>query len=394
MADAPSRTVLLLQGPRSPFFVHLAEALEARGARVLRVLFCPGDALFWRGRDALRWRRGEAGWRAEAARLIARHGVTDVVGLGDGRALHALAFDAAREAGALAHVVEQGWLRPGWLTLEPDALGRWRPDPARLDADATEPASPRFTTSFASFAAMDVGYHLANLALGRLTYPGYRGHGVEGPLEEWRGFALKALRRRWRRAERARALAALGAARGPAFLFALQLETDYQIRQRGPEGGLRAALARALADFAEHAPADALLLVKPHPLDPQRAPWRRILRDSPAADRALFLDGGALEPLFDRLAGLITVNSTAGLSALRAGLPVHALGEANYALEGLTDPGPLARFWTAPQPPNAARTRAFVAAIAAEIQAPGGFDGSGMRPGAAGTADLILRRRR
>ncbi len=382
---------MLLQGPRSPFFARLADAVAARGAGVSRVLFCPGDALFWRGRPALRFRGTRAEWPGFLARALAGTGATDVVGLGDGRWMHAEGFAAARAAGALVHVVEQGWLRPGFLTVEPDALGAWRPrGPApetetETDAEA-DPPSPRYRGGFAAFAAMDTGWHLANLIAGPLSYPHYRSHELVHPAREWLGWAGKAARWPLRRRERAEALARIAAARGPVFLFALQLETDFQIRDRYP-AGMRAALAQALASFDRAAPADALLVVKPHPLDPGLAPWARLA----AHPRAVFLDGGSAEALFGRLAGVVAVNSTLGLGALRAGVPVAAMGPAVW--EGLAWRGPLDAFWAAPPRPDPSRVAAFVRQIAAEIQTPGAFDGEGMGPGAAGVADLILRRR-
>jgi capsular polysaccharide export protein len=235
---------------------------------------------------------------------------------------------------------------------------------------------------------MDVAYDLANLAAGRALYAGYRRHELRHPVSEWAGWIGKALAAPRRARARAATLARIAAAKGPVFLLALQLETDFQLRDRGPPDGQRGALARTLASFHARAAPDALLVVKPHPLDPEPGLWRRLSADA----RVAFLDGGSLEALFPRLAGLVTVNSTAGLSALRAGVSVLALGEAIYDAPGLTHRGGLDGFWTAPERPDPAFVAAFVAALGA-IQTPGGFDGEGMRPGAEGVAAMILARR-
>ena len=50
------RTVVLLQGPSSFFFGHLADALQQRGATVERVIVCPGDAIFWGKRPSVAFR--------------------------------------------------------------------------------------------------------------------------------------------------------------------------------------------------------------------------------------------------------------------------------------------------------------------------------------------------
>jgi capsular polysaccharide export protein len=383
----PARRVLLLQGPRSPFFARLADALEARGARALRALVCAGDELFWRGRPAFRFRGRPEAWAGWVEALCSREGVTDAVGLGDGRFHHAEGYPAARSAGARIHVVEQGWLRPGWLTVERDALGAWRPRPGARPAGAP-PRSDARGAGFAGFAAMDVAHHLAELTAGPILYPHARRHELRHPVAEWAGWAAKAAAWPVRTAGRRAALRAIEGATGPLFLYALQLETDFQMRRAGPPGGGRAALAAALDSFGRVAPAGARLIVKPHPLDPGLDDWRREIAESPAAGRVLWLDGGSAEALAPRLAGVVTVNSTLGLSALAAGAPVAALGRAVW--EDLAWRGPLDGFWADPPRPDPARVAAFVAALVAETQVPGAFDGPGMAQGAAGVADRVL----
>jgi capsular polysaccharide export protein len=384
--------VLLLQGPRSPFFARLADALAVDGAQVERVLFCPGDALFWRGRPALRWRGPEADWPRAVRRLMVERGVTDVIGLGDGRAWHRLAFAEARALGRRVHVLEQGYLRPGWLTLEPDRLGGWRPDPAALAAAGDAPPAPRWRASFAAFAAMDVAHHLANLAVGPFFYPHHRRHELRSPVAEWAGWARKGLTAPLRISARRRAEATIAAHEGPVFLFALQLETDFQVRDHGPPGGLRDALAATTESFAAHAPPDALLVVKPHPLDPGLTPWKRLVGRSAAGSRTLWLDGGDLGTTLARCAGVVTVNSTVGLTALGAGKPVALLGRAVY--EDLAWRGALDGFWRAPCAPDPKAVARFRSALARAVQIPGAFDGEGMAAGAQAVAARVLARAR
>ncbi len=390
------RTVLLLQGPASWFFARLARALRARGARVLRVLLCAGDRVFWRGPGAIAYRGRPEGWAAWLGALCRREGVSDIACLGEGRVWHAEAIALAARAGIAVHVIEQGLLRPGWLRVEPPGWGAALPTVGAAGeptAPDRAPPAPRFRAPFANYAAMDVAWNLANL-LGAPFWPHYRRHALDHPLRDWAGWLLKAAGWPGRRRAVARAEARLAAHAGPVFLFALQLEGDFQIRLHGPPGGLRRALADVAASFAAHAPADALLAVKRHPLDNGLAPWRAILRDGAgdAAGRCVFLPGGALGPLLSRARGVVTVNSSVGLAALRAGRPVKVLGRAAYDRPGLTDPQPLTEFWRAPRPPERRAVEGFVARLLAETHVPGGFDGQGAERGAALIADRILAR--
>lgn len=393
------RVFLLLQGPMSFFFSYLGAALRARGVTVRRVLFCPGDRLFWRGPGAVAYRGRPEDWASWLRALIASGGVTDIACLGDGRRWHEEAVRVAADLDLRVHVVEQGYLRPGWLTVEPGGTGGRSRFPRDWDAIGAlaGPANtpPRFRASFFGYAAMDVAFNLANIFTSWALYPHFRLHTLDHPMREWAGWiANKALpfrRRRWAlRAAEAR----IEDHSGPLFVLPLQLDTDYQIRLHAPPGGVAAMLRRTVISFADRAPGDALLVVKIHPLDHGGTDWRAVMRRAAEAtgiaDRCVFLDGGDLDALLGRAAGVIVANSTTGLTALRAGAPVIALGTAIYDLPGLTFQDGLDRFWTGAAPPDGARLDSLIRALAATIQVPGGFDGSGARPGAAAMAERML----
>ncbi|MEM6932361.1 MAG: DUF6716 putative glycosyltransferase, partial [Pseudomonadota bacterium] len=235
---------------------------------------------------------------------------------------------------------------------------------------------------------------LANVLVGGMTHPGYRTHALDGPMREWAGWLAKAVNWPARKARVRRVRDLLIRNDRPVFLFALQLETDFQIRLHGPRDGLRGALERTIRNFAATAPANSLLIVKSHPLDNGWAPWGQMIHDTATdcgvSNRVHLLEGGSLDETLPRLAGLVTVNSTAGLCALRAGVPVAALGSAIYDLDGLTHSGALCGFWQSPTMPNAAKVETFVSALTAFSQVSGAFDGSGAVPGAEAVAEKIL----
>ncbi len=400
-AKGEARRFLLLQGPFSFFFSDLAAALRARGAETRRAILCPGDALFHRGPGAIRYRGAPEAWGFWLRALLAQERITDLVMLGDGRFWHDEAARLGRSHGLRVHVVEQGYLRPGFLTVEPDGTGgrtRFPRDWAAIDrlAEGAPPVpAPRFRTSFAAYAAMDVGFNLANLALSWTLYPHYRRHSLDHPVAEWAGWVWnKGLRRGARRAALRAAEARLAAAAGPLYLHPLQLDTDFQMRLHAPPGGVGGMLARVIRSFAAHAPANAALAVKVHPLDHGWARWDRraaaLAAEAGVAERVVFLDGGDLDAMLGRAAGVVVANSTVGLSALRAGAPTLALGTAIYDLEGLTFQGELDAFWRSAAPPDPARLDLFTRALAAAIHVLGGFDGEGARPGAAAMAEKML----
>lgn len=392
---------MLLQGPASWFPWHLARALRAEGACVARVLLCPGDRLFWRG-DALSYRGRTENWASWIAARMAALGITDLVCLGDGRFWHRVAITEAERRTVRVHVLEQGYLRPGWLTLEPQGMGarsRIPRVPGKIRSLAREVPEPRdlqeppqFTTSFAAYAAMDVAWNLANL-LGRVAWPNYRSHSLDPPVLDWLGWLCKGLSAPLATA-RSRAVAAALGAPGPLFLFPLQLETDFQIRRDGGGTTLASTLETVISSFAANAPGDARLLIKRHPLDNGLRCWAMRVRRAAAraglGGRCLYLPAGGLDPVLSRAAGVVTVNSTVGLTALRAGVPVKVLGSAVYDVPGMTHEGPLSAFWRVPTPPDQRLVEDYARMLAGTVQVPGGFDGTGVRVGAQGVARRIL----
>src|SRR6218665_324808 len=132
-----SRTFLFLQGPASPFLKLLAETLESKGASVQKINVCLGDAVFWGLRASRFFRRKMAEWPVYLDCHITDHNVTDLVMLGDGRQLHAVAADIGIRRGIRVHILEHGYLRPDWLTIEPDGMSaqsRFPQSPQRIMA--------------------------------------------------------------------------------------------------------------------------------------------------------------------------------------------------------------------------------------------------------------------
>lgn len=404
MPGADRRHFLFLQGPLSPLYRRIGRALSDAGHRVSRINFCPGDWLHWHGPQTQAYRGRFEDWPDWIAHRLEREGVTDLVLHGDTRPYHREAVGAARRRDVAVHVTELGLIRPGFMTLERDGLGvfsRFPVDPdaiARLSARAgAVDIAPRYPGSFALEAWQDVSYHLPNAALGWLSFPHYRRHTPIPPVLDYalwlRRFAGAPARRRKADARQA----ALLSGQGALFLLPLQMEGDYQIVAQSPFASMDEALEVVMRSFARHAPADARLAVKAHPLDNGRTDWDGRVAEHARAfalgERAVFVDGGDLSALLSRASGVVTVNSTVGLDALRAGVPVKTLVPAIYDTPGLTHQQDLATFWSAPGRPEAARVDGFVRAIVSCTQVRGTIHNrAGLQDAVEGmTASLLAR---
>ncbi|MBS9478931.1 capsule biosynthesis protein [Ancylobacter radicis] len=372
---------LFLQGPASPFGFRLAQALIARGARVEKVHLCGGDLVFWPG--AARLYRGRlADWPAYLERLMAEARVSDLVLFGDCRPYHVPAIACARALGLRMHLLEEGYVRPGRITCERAGVNAHSDlprEPAQVRAQAAglpEPADAApLEEPFAPRALWDVRWHLGYGALAPL-FRHYRRHTLIHPARDYAGWVLRWLGASGA-ARRDRAARARLAGEGAYFLFPLQLEGDFQMRVHSDFGSVEEVARLVLGSFAQSAPAGTALLVKRHPYDTRFPASRhmiaRLAAELGLAERVVFIEDGDIEPLVAGSAGVVLVNSTTAMLALKHGRPLKVLGRATYDMAGLSHQGALDGFWRAGAAPDPALVAAYRRLVIARTQLDGGF---------------------
>lgn len=360
------RAFLFLQGPPGPLLHELATAMRERGMKVERINICAGDRADW-PEPATNFRGRFGDWPVFFDNFLREHQITDILLFGDCRPYHVSARGVAALRGVRTYVLEEGYLRPHWMTLELDGVNgysrlarnkEWLIEQAR--ALPPEPFLPPVTATFRR-RVRDTARHYIAVHAGRLAFPFYRTHRPGSALMEAAGWGWKYLVRGLRQRQTNDVLNRL---EGKSFfLFPLQLSGDYQIRSHSPFPDMRAAASYVMESFARHAPDEAHLLIKAHPFDTSLSNWRsyvrRRARPLGIEERVHFIDGGNLEQLASDAAGMVCVNSTSATLALAAGRPVCTLGEAIYKVPGLTFPHHLDEFWTDPVPPEPGLYGAF-----------------------------------
>lgn len=360
------RAFLFLQGPPGPLFPMLARDLESQGHRVTRINLSGGDRLDW-PKGAIDYRGRFSGWAVFVDRLLRDRGITDLLLFGDCRPYHLTAHRIAALRGVRTHVLEEGYIRPHWMTLEPDGVnarstlsrskGWFRREAALLPPVVED--SP-ITAAFKR-RARDAYWYYHHVVTGRLRYPHYRSHRPGSIIVEGLGWLWKFGWEKRARRRTEQVLARL--ADRPFFIFPLQLSGDYQIRAHSPFRDMQSAATYVIESFARRAPQGVDLLLKRHPLDNSFFNWerfvRRLERQFGISGRVHLIDGGDLDELAAKARGLVCVNSTSATLALEEGTPVCAIGEAIYDINGLTHQAHLDTFWAQPQPPESGLYDAF-----------------------------------
>lgn len=360
------RAFLFLQGPPGPLFYRLGKALASRGIAVHRINLSGGDRRDWPD-GALDFRGQLSDWPVFVEQFLREHAISDLMLFGDCRPYHVAAHGMAKLCGVRTHVLEEGYIRPDWMTLELEGVNAHSTLSRRkewfLKEAARLPARPDLPPITASFRrrARDSYWYYHHMVLGRLRYPHYRSHRAGSIVMEGFGWLWKFIGEDGRRDRAESVLKELSDK--PFFLLPLQLSGDYQIRTHSSFPDMQSAALYLIEHFSTHALGDCHLVIKRHPLDCTFFSWtnfvKRHARRLNLEGRLHFVDGGDLEPMVRDARGLVCVNSTSATLALANGTPVCTIGKAIYDIAGLTHQGHLDTFWQAPTPPEAPVYDAF-----------------------------------
>jgi len=389
------RRFLIVSAPFGSFGVALASVLEARGALVNRMIFNAGDAMNWRRPGGLVFKGTAKSWTDRLARIA--DNFSDVIVFGEVGAYNRAVLDAAESLSARIWVLENGYFRPDWVTVERDGVNGSSALPRFRDG-YPEPA-PKLPQPVA--VGKILPYHVANISAyhtvqvaGKMFFPNYTAPYVFSPLKQCLGHIRRYVSLAFRRPENCDA--DIIRAKGKFFIACLQREGDAQLLRYSRYTDNRAFLTAIIASFAANASPKTRLAVKNHPLDPGlvnlRAVTMRLAREYGLEGRVDFIDGGNLASLCRASMGMVVNNSSAALSALGFHTPVKVLGDAFFDFEGLTDQKPLDAFWCAPDAPDSDLFIRFRAHVIAQSQVNGNYhEPHAIVPTANGIADIFER---
>lgn len=357
LRDLAGKRVLLLQGPNGPFFRRFADDLRARGCQVTKVNFNAGDGLFFRGgrgADVVRFTGRLDQWPELLRALLVERRIERVFLFGDQKPIHRAATKVCKELGVDFWALEEGYLRPDWVTIEKGGVNgnsSLPRDPEfyrRATANLPELAPPRPLGNTFYHHMWWAIWNAVACTLFFWRYPHYRHHRqINCWLQamQWGRGAFRKVWYRWK--ERKVTPRLVGEYRGRFFLLPLQVYCDAQLQHSSYET-MEDFVEDVVTQFARHAPPDMLLVVKHHPHDRAYRDYTRYLRDLAARhgliDRLIYVHDLHLPTLLKAARGVVTMNSTVGTSALFHHTPTKVMGKAVYDIPGLTCQRPLAEF--------------------------------------------------
>ncbi|HSW20794.1 MAG TPA: capsule polysaccharide biosynthesis [Ramlibacter sp.] len=386
---ARARRVLLLQGPVGPFFDRLTRWLRNRGGHVERVAFQQGDAADCQEIQPIRFHGSVAQWPAYFERLATERRPDCVVLFGQMRVYHRIAREIAGRLGITTIVTEEGYIRPGYITMEIGGVNglsttldqfRWQPLADHVHhAPAVSGRAPLIALPPAPrrrFLWQKMAWHAAShyfsMRRGLREFDAYTHHRATSVLH-YSSFWVASFTRKYfsalpDRASEAR-LTSL-----PYFFVPLQHDGDSQITHHSPYRENTDFILEVMRSFADYAPAGALLVFKQHPqarggLGHQRL-IHAVAKEFGISERVVHLIEGHTPSLVAGALGVVVINSTVGLQALARKRPVMALGDALYGRPGLAFMGPLHQFWLRRPSPDSIKVDWFLEQLRRLTQVP------------------------
>lgn len=336
----PWQRVLLLQGPVGPFFYRLRKRLKQLSFHCFQVLFNPGDRLFaGLANGTLIYRGNMDGLQDWLCVQIKKKAITHMVLFGSERPVHVVARRVADELGLAVISLEEGYIRPGAITLEFGANNAMSPIarqlPPRNIQIETEESYRADRRNFPAMCAYGGLYYgaIAVFARGRQRQLLHRN--IDGFRETvcW----IRNLHRWFWRQSKNRAIIEhlLEHHVGQYFVVALQVAQDTQLKQSAIGWNNTRLITEVLDSFAVSAPETLRLVFKIHPLERGRDNDRCLIDETATKlgirNRVDLVDVGSIGHLTRHSAGMITINSTSGFSAIHHGVRLLVIGDAVYA---------------------------------------------------------------
>ena len=340
-----SRRVLLLQGPVGPFFSNLQIAFENALFETKRVLFHSADALHASRHNTVRVSGDIQSWESWIQSEFDNNRPDAVVFFGSNRPAHKVAREVARKMGVEVIALEEGYLRPGYITCELGGNNQHSPllnwKPSYRYREPKKPLSLR--TSFFMMCIWGAVYYIWREFTGKRQEQDFYHRHTKGVVYEGASWAnhifrslLAKLKERWLISRIVSSYA------GNYILVPLQTPPDSQLKSAS-RGWSNDKLVQEILHARKIGAGHEIIVFRTHPLDMKSneiaSYIRKMAKDLDISDSVVVIRSGAIGKLTKRSSGMIVINSTSAFFAIFHCIPVLVLGDAVYRHESIVTVG-------------------------------------------------------
>ncbi len=367
------------------FFRKLDTAFRKRGATTYKIGFNMGDQFFAHNDNYSAFRNRPEAWTHFIEEYLLQKKIDKIFLFGDCRFYQHIASKVAYEHHIDVYVFEEGYLRPNYITLEKFGVNGFSQIPREINFYKTFSSEtvPELKYADQSKTKMIVSatiyYAFSNIY--HRKYPHYIHHRDFSAIKEF-FYALRGLVRKvlYTFTEK-KYLALFTEMISKQYYFVpLQTHNDFQVLQHSNYRSIEKFIIEVLESFAHHAPKNTYLVFKHHPVDRGRKNYKSFIVEQAELlnieKRIYVIHDVHLPDCLKHAVGIITVNSTVGLSAISHNIPTITLGDAIYDIKGLTNKGiSLNFFWYQHKKPDAELYKKFRQYLIQTTQLNGSFYG-------------------
>lgn len=334
----PPKRVLLLQGPVGSLFRRLQNQLNDQGIEAWRVILNKADDFFG-GRDRLlHFKGGHAAWSQWLEAELEAKQFDCIILFGCERPAHTIARRVARKSGITVISLEEGYIRPGYISVEENGNNASSPLAGKVPTGTFSVVQNEEQAVFkkkplGSYLNAALYYTLNELFNSRRERElNHRQTPIISECAKWLRNVYINLSARQRDL---RAIEKLTQNHNKNYyLVALQVAADSNLKEAALGWCSKRLVRESIASFAQDAPDGSQLVFKVHPMERGHNKLNPLIMKTAqkhgVADRVSIIEVGPLGLLAEHAAGLITINSTSGLSAIYHGTPLLIIGRAIY----------------------------------------------------------------
>ena len=340
--------ILLLQGPVGPFFDALGKYLEQNRCIVRRVIFNGGDWFYSSGRNLIFYRNGQSEWQTFLDKLSDDFKPDFAILFGDERPIHKVAIGIFTQKGIDYWCFEEGYIRPNFVTFEragnnANSLLRERGEgdlkniisfPKLRNSNRNSNISDLNVNGISKYYLRNVFVYFSLEKILGIFFPNYIHHREYKTIS----FLIDYLRWRWTNNKLTKTVTSIEEKikqdQLNYFVVLLQIQEDLQLLSHGMGWNNVNAIERIITSFSCHASPETKLLFKIHPLNLKSHEDYNLIKEVSfrcgVEDRVLVIRSNRNKFVMTNALAALTINSTAGLEALKYGKNIFTFGRAIY----------------------------------------------------------------
>ena len=343
-----------MQGPLGTFFQKLAQYSHTQGNTTFKINLNGGDSYYAWANQIDNFSDKPECWAEYLSLYLQKNKIDLIIVYGDCRYYHAEAAKVAKKLAIDYWVCEEGYLRAGFVTVEQNGCNANSTlDNSKLAIEQTTDApiisNEQVGNTFFQRAIFASRYYW-EINKNKSKFAHYHHH---RPWVWWQEglFWLNNFKQKFISGivDPLTLSRFIKKYNKKTFLLPLQLEVDFQMRQHSKFDSVKESIRYIVESFAAHANKNDALLIKHHPQSRGFSHYGKYIKTLTQqlniSDRVLYIHQAHLPSLYPQCKGVVTVNSTVGLSAILHYLPTITLGKAIYNIPELTFQGKLDNFW-------------------------------------------------